>query len=310
MAITQNILRTSGSSAQMQNGSTSYTDGRKFIFDTPPATADAALALIKALYPIGAAGLNGASLDSVSINQETPISWTADLAYSTKTGSYTPDGGGNPPATYTKKITWGKWAVSRVVEADTRPTGALNPNNRKNIANSAGDRFAPAFTKETWYPQITIELNSSDGSNTAIQYVGGVNSTAMTICGIDVPRFCCMLVDYACNKADDGRYRRTFTFNLNFSLAPPDYTLLSTNRTGFIVWVLNAGLNKKVSGKRVPIYFNNEPVTTPVPISLEAGGPGGDVTPLGDGYTPNYLDFMPYDVFDFAELLPPFDELQ
>ena len=153
MAITQNLLRTSGSSAQMQNGSTSYTDGRKFIFDTPPATADAALALIKVLYPIGAAGLNGASLDSISISQEAPICWTADLTYSTKTGSFTPDGGGNPPATYTKKITWGKWSVTRVVEADTRAAGggAGNPNNRTNIKNSAGDRFAPAFQVQKWY---------------------------------------------------------------------------------------------------------------------------------------------------------------
>jgi hypothetical protein len=310
MSITSDILFAGGAGAEMSSGSTSYRDVRRFIFDSVPVSAAAALTMVKTLYPIGAAGLSGSSLDSVSLSQIAPLAWEGTLSYSTKTGSYTPEPGGGQPDSYTKRVTWGKWAVSRVVEADTRPTGALNPNNRKNIANSAGDRFAPAFTKETWYPQITIELNSSDGTTTPIQYVGGVNSTAMTICGIDVPRFCCMLVDYACNKADDGRYRRTFTFNLNFSLAPPGYTLLSTNRTGFIVWVLNAGLNKKVSGQRVPIYFNNEPVTSPVPISLEAGGPGGDVTPLGDGYTPIYLDFMPYDIFDFAGLLPPFDELQ
>lgn len=303
MAITSNILTSGGSGAEMASGSTSYTDMRRFIFDAAPASAAAALALIKAIYPIGVAGANASSLDSVSVSQVSSIVWDASLRYSTKSGSYTPDGGGGKPASYTKRITWGKWAISTVVENDTRPIGALNPNDRKNIANTAGDRFSPAFTKETWYPQITIELDSSDGSTTPIEYVGGVNNAAMTICGIDVPKFCCMLVDYASNKADDGRYKRVFTFNLNFSRAPPGNTLLGETTTGFIQWVLNAGLNKKVSGQRVPIYFNNEPVTAPVPLET-------DGTPLGDGYTPIYLDFLPYDNFDFTGVLPPFDEIQ
>lgn len=304
MAITSDILFAGGAGADMSSGSTSYRDVRRFIFDAIPASAAAALSMVKALYPIGAAGLNGSSLDSVSLSQLSPLAWEATLSYSTKSGSYTPGVGGALPDTYTKRVTWGKWAVSCVVEADTRPSGALNPNNRKNIANSAGDRFAPAFTKETWYPQITIELNTVDGTTTPIQYVGGVNSTAMTICGIDVPKFCCMLVDYACNKADDGRYRRIFTFNLNFSRSPPGHTLLGTSTTGFIQWVLDAGLNKLVGGTRTPIYFNNEPVTSPVPLD----GAGAPIT--GTGYSPVYLDFMPFDTFDFAGLLPPFDELQ
>jgi len=306
MAITSDILTSGGSGAEMSSGVTSYTDRRRFVFDSPPASASAALIAIKALYPIGAAGVNASSLHSVSISQLSSIIWDASLKYSTKTGSYTPDGGGGKPASYTKKITWGKWSISTVVENDTRPIGSLNPNNRKNIANSAGDRFSPAFTKETWYPQITIELDSSDGSTTPIQYVGGVNNTSMTIAGIDIPRFCCMLVDYSSNKADDGRFKRVFTFNLNFSRSPPGYTLLSETITGYIQWVLNAGLNKKVSGTRVPIYFNNEPVTSPVLLGLDVGG---DVNRLSDTDTPIYLDFLPYDNFDFNGVLPPFDEL-
>ena len=182
----------------------------------------------------------------------------------------------------------GKWTFNRVVTQD-KETG-------QPIVNTAGEAFDSPIIEEVACPVLSVTRRRTSPEMNLLELVGSINSTAFTLVGVDIPKYCAQLSDYTIERGQDqdgnGFYIQTFEFKLNYSKSK-----VTGETIGFKAEVANVGFRvSKGTDKYANITYEGQPVTAPAFLN-EDGTRGTS--------TPNYLQFVINDLSNFSSLNLP-----
>jgi hypothetical protein len=221
------------------------------------------------------------SLQSIEADSISGQEWIISLSYTTE---QTNVNNGGDAEDFKTDVQFSKWTYQRVVTKD-KETG-------EDVVNKAGEPFDSPVVEEISCPVVSVTRRKTAPNMEIIQNIGSINSTAFTLVGIDIPKYCAQLSDYRVdrNQDQDGNafYTQTFEFKLNFNKSK------DTNETiGFKAEVANVGFNYTDGTKLKEIKIQNSPVTTPQ--FLDASGGYSTTSPP----TPNYIQFVINDLFNF-----------
>lgn len=223
--------------------------------------------------------------------------WRFELNYSTKGFSLSVND--NERRVTVKS---GTWTYSQAVEVD-KETGAA-------IENSAGDPYDPKYIEQISSPVIIVTKRENSPKMDRIPLIGSINNAAVTICGIQAPKYCAMFSDYQSEPSYDEEGYLTFlnTITIKFKFNKN----VSGDEIGFKIEALNAGFNKKVGGVKEEITvktlqnpdeadpskwtYEYVPVATPQELDKD-----GDIT----GAIPSYKEFVVHDLMNFQTLKLP-----
>lgn len=182
----------------------------------------------------------------------------------------------------------GKWTFNRVVAKD-KETG-------EPIVNTAGELFDSPIIEEVACPIISVSRRRTSPEMNLLELVGSINSTAFTLVGVDIPKYCAQLSDYTIERGLDqdqnSFYIQTFEFKLNFTKS-----IVTGQTIGFKAEVANVGFRvSKGVDKFADITYQGSPITAPA--FLNEDGTSGTSTA-------NYKQFVINDLVNFSSLNLP-----
>lgn len=157
------------------------------------------------------------------------------------------------------------------------------------ITDAAGSPFDGGVPVTDWLGTITWrrdETHSSTSQSQAVQLTGKLNSTTFMGCAAET-----LMLDVTGEEKWEGSYHFwTFTYTMTY------------DKDGWQPAPANAGLWKKVSGKRVRITEGDgTDAQQPQPLTT-----GGDVVPVASRPSAcNFIDVDHYNTMDFADLSLP-----
>ena len=221
------------------------------------------------------------SLQSIEADSISGQEWVISLNYTTE---QTNINNGGDAEDFKTDVQFSKWTYQRVVTKD-KETG-------DDVVNKAGEPFDSPVVEEISCPVVSVTRRKTAPNMEIIQNIGSINSTAFTLVGIEIPKYCAQLSDYRVdrNQDQDGNafYTQTFEFKLNFNKSKD-----TGDTIGFKAEVANVGSNYTDGTKLQEIKIQNSPVTTPQ--FLDASGGYSTTSPP----TPNYIQFVINDLFNF-----------
>jgi len=221
------------------------------------------------------------SLQSIEADSISGQEWVISLNYTTE---QTNINNGGDAEDFKTDVQFSKWTYQRVVTKD-KETG-------DDVVNKAGEPFDSPVVEEISCPVVSVTRRKTAPNMEIIQNIGSINSTAFTLVGIEIPKYCAQLSDYRVdrNQDQDGNafYTQTFEFKLNFNKSKD-----TGDTIGFKAEVANVGFNYTDGTKLQEIKIQNSPVTTPQ--FLDASGGYSTTSPP----TPNYIQFVINDLFNF-----------
>ena len=221
------------------------------------------------------------SLQSIEADSISGQEWIISLNYTTE---QTNINNGGDAEDFKTDVQFSKWTYQRVVTKD-KETG-------DDVVNKAGEPFDSPVVEEISCPVVSVTRRKTAPNMEIIQNIGSINSTAFTLVGIEIPKYCAQLSDYRVdrNQDQDGNafYTQTFEFKLNFNKSKD-----TGDTIGFKAEVANVGFNYNDGAKLQEIKIQNSPVTTPQ--FLDVSGGYSTTSPP----TPNYIQFVINDLFNF-----------
>lgn len=232
-------------------------------------------------------------IDADVLQDDTGKAWTFLLSYSTKSGFDSADNDDPDTGTYRPEVKLGKWTYTRVVDRD-KVTGDL-------VANTAGDVYDPLPVETISAPTISITVQEYSAHMERLQDLGSINSAAITIAGVEAPKYCAMFDDYQTvpywDTEQNLTFKNTFTFKMKYFQNKAGVLIgftLEAASQGFNSKDVTAPNNKveiKVADPDFPTDRTKDvPVATPQLLDAD-----GLVTAV-----PFYQEFVVHDILDFS----------
>ena len=231
------------------------------------------------------------SLVNVDADAISGQEWIIGLSYSTDQTNDNPS-----DVDFKTDVRHGKWTFQRVVTQD-KETGA-------DIVNSAGETFDSPIVEEVACPLLSVTRRRTSPDMSLIELIGSINSSAFTLVGVKIPKYCAQLSDYVVERGQDQEgnpfYTQTFEFKLNFTKSKVTNVMI-----GFKAEVANVGFSYKSdqpdnngysNGKRTIYDKDGQPISTPSFLSVDGLSPRAD---------PNYLQFVINNLYDFGSFSLP-----
>ena len=219
------------------------------------------------------------SLQSIEADSISGQEWVISLNYTTE---QTNINNGGDAEDFKTDVQFSKWTYQRVVTKD-KETG-------DDVVNKAGEPFDSPVVEEISCPVVSVTRRKTAPNMEIIQNIGSINSTAFTLVGIEIPKYCAQLSDYRVdrNQDQDGNafYTQTFEFKLNFNKSQD-----TSETIGFKAEVANTGFRvSKGADKYANITYEGQPITSPAFLNDD----GTRATS-----TPNYIQFVINNLFNF-----------
>ena len=219
------------------------------------------------------------SLQSIEADSISGQEWVISLNYTTE---QTNINNGGDAEDFKTDVQFSKWTYQRVVTKD-KETG-------DDVVNKAGEPFDSPVIEEISCPVVSVTRRKTAPNMEIIQNIGSINSTAFTLVGIEIPKYCAQLSDYRVdrNQDQDGNafYTQTFEFKLNFNKSQD-----TSETIGFKAEVANTGFRvSKGADKYANITYEGQPITSPAFLNDD----GTRATS-----TPNYIQFVINNLFNF-----------
>lgn len=165
--------------------------------------------------------------------------WQFELTYSTAGFNSS----SRSDSTYTTEVGISKWTYNRTVLTDQV--------SKKTILLPTGEIYDSSFEEQVSAPIISVTVKEYTPHTSRIALIGSINSSAITIAGVSIPKYCAMLDDYSPQPHRDEEgyltFRNTFKIKLKFA---------NNNKgkeIGFTVESLAASFNQVVDDKLVAI---------------------------------------------------------
>lgn len=171
-------------------------------------------------------------IDAEVLQDDTGKTWDFRLSYTSKGANATQN---SNTGDYRPEVKTGKWAYTVVVDRD-KETG--DP-----IANTVGDPYDPLPIDTISAPTLSVTVQEFSANMNRLTQLGSINSGAITIVGVDAPKYCCMFDDYQSTAFWDEEgfltFKNTFTFKYKF------FKNKAKEEIGFKLEAVNQGFNKK-----------------------------------------------------------------
>lgn len=227
------------------------------------------------------------------VQDDTGLSWQFDLVYTTRPigGSSTTD----DDEFYIPEVSFGRWTYQIIVDRDKVSDLAL--------LTPAGDPLDPLPVEAISSLTLSVTTKENSPNLGRISDVGSINSSAIRIAGVTIPKYCGMFDDYITEpfreEHDVISYKNTLTFKLKY------FKNKKGDQIGFKLETLNSGFNYiDAEGKRAEIKIQ----TAVDPDDLTKGYTWVPVaTPqllTEDGFltdTASYTEYVINDVINFNQ---------
>ena len=227
------------------------------------------------------------SLQSISAEAMSGQEWIVSLTYTTRQTDVN-----GSDVDFKTDVQFSKWTYQKVVYND-KETGAP-------IVNKAGQPFDSPVISEIACPVVSVTRRRTAPNMEIIQQIGSINSSAFTLVGIEIPKYCAQLSDYRIERGQDqdgnAFYTQTFEFKLNFNKSK------DTGETiGFKEEIGNTGFEYLDGNGKLQDVQTSDGSPTSTPKYLDSNG-GYSKT---NQPTPNYIQFVINDLNNFSSFNLP-----